>query len=169
MDNDLYQKEYNKIIEKSCTCVGLGTSALIKYNLDTKVEGDGVSICPGPNMAYYSKVMSLENMTDHIYGRTNMVSRIDRPNFFIKELQIYIEYLKNKLEDTKYAMNKKEEKYLKTFTKNMMAGVSYYQSLFANVKGSFQDVKATILHELERTELTLNQIQADIQNMSVVA
>ncbi|WP_282123306.1 hypothetical protein [Algibacter mikhailovii] len=169
LDNDLYQKEYNKIIEKSCTCVGLGTSALIKYNLDTKVEGDGVSICPGPNMAYYSKVMSLENMTDHIYGRTNMVSRIDRPNFFIKELQIYIEYLKNKLEDTKYAMNKKEEKYLKTFTKNMMAGVSYYQSLFANVKGSFQDVKATILHELERTELTLNQIQADIQNMSVVA
>ncbi|GGZ84269.1 hypothetical protein [Algibacter mikhailovii] len=169
LDNDLYQKEYNKIIEKSCTCVGLGTSALIKYNLDTKVEGDGVSICPGPNMAYYSKVMSLENMTDHIYGRTNMVSRIDRPNFFIKELQIYIEYLKNKLEDTKYAMNKKEEKYLKTFTKNMMAGVSYYQSLFVNVKGSFQDVKATILHELERTELTLNQIQADIQNMSVVA
>jgi len=117
LDSEIYQKEYNKVIEKSCTCVGLGTSALLKYGLDTKVEGTGVSICPGPNMAYYSKVMSLENITDHIYGRANMVSRTDRPNLFIKELHIYIEYLNNKLEDAKISMNKKEEKYLNTFTK----------------------------------------------------
>src|SRR5690606_34172400 len=44
-----YEIKYHEIVEKSCTCVGLGTSALLAYNLDTKTEGEGVSICPGPN------------------------------------------------------------------------------------------------------------------------
>jgi len=114
-----YQEKLNKITEKTCTCVGLGTSTLLAYNLDTKVEGPGVSICPGPNMAYYSRIMSLKNMTDHIYGRDNMITRTDRPNMFIKELQIYIDYLKNKLVELKKSMDKKEEKYLLTFTNNM--------------------------------------------------
>ena len=69
--------------------MGLGTSALLKNNLETKVEGKGVSICPGPNLAYFSRIMSLKEITDHIYGRLNFVTRSDRPNMFIKELKIY--------------------------------------------------------------------------------
>ncbi|WP_067144977.1 hypothetical protein [Pseudotamlana agarivorans] len=167
LDSESYKKAFNKIIEKSCTCVGLGTSALLAYGLDTKVEGEGVSVCPGPNMAYYSKVMSLANMTDHIYGRANMVSRADRPNLFIKELAIYMDFLKNKFEEAKVNMNKKEEKYLKTFTTNMKAGVAYYQELFKDVKGSFQGIKSSVLNELEKTEVVLNQMQQDIQNLAV--
>jgi hypothetical protein len=169
LDQKIYKKEFNKIIEKSCTCVGLGTSALLKYGLDTKVEGNGVSICPGPNMAYYSQVMSLANMTDHIYGRDNMVSRADRPNLFIKELHIYIDYLKNKLEDAKISMNRKEEKYLKTFTTNMKAGIDYYQELFLTITDSFKDIKTVVLIELEKSEAALNQIQMDIQSLTVKA
>ncbi|ULC59528.1 hypothetical protein MBM09_00780 [Flaviramulus sp. BrNp1-15] len=162
-----YKKQFNKIVEKSCTCVGLGTSALLAYNLDTKVEGEGVSVCPGPNMAYYSKIMSLENITDHIYGRGNMISRTDRPNLFVKELQIYMGYLKNKLDEAKISMSKKEEKYLLAFTNNMKAGVSYYQNLFEGVKNTFEDIKIGVLKELEKNEITLNQIQLDIQSLTV--
>ncbi|MEC3906510.1 hypothetical protein VOI54_05740 [Tamlana sp. 2201CG12-4] len=169
LDSEEYQKEFDKITEKSCTCVGLGTSALLKYDLETKVEGEGVSICPGPNMAYYSKVMSLENITDHIYGRDNMVSKKDRPNVFIKELNIYIDFLKNKLEDARTSMNKKEEKYLKTFTANMKSGVAYYQGLFQDVKSNFQDIKTAVQMELERNEAILDQIQLDIHNLTVKA
>ncbi|WP_298550196.1 hypothetical protein [uncultured Algibacter sp.] len=166
---DLYQKAVDKITEKSCTCVGLGTSALLKYNLDTKTEGEGVSICPGPNMAYYSKIMSLQNITDHIYGRANMVSNADRPNLFVKELHIYIDFLKNKLEDAKISMNKKEEKYLKAFTQNMKIGVLYYQNLFNGFKHTFEDIKISVLNELEKSETVLNQIQMDIQNLAIKA
>ncbi|WOD45242.1 hypothetical protein [Hwangdonia lutea] len=169
LDKEAHDKQYHKIIEKSCTCVGLGTSALLKYNLDTKVEGKGVSICPGPNMAYYSKVMSLKNITDHIYGRANMVTRNDRPNLFIKELQIYIDFLKNKLEDAKVSFNKKEEKYLLTFTNNMKEGVSYYKNLFQNTKHVFQDFKSTVLNELNTSELTLNTIHSEIKTLAVKA
>ena len=163
-----HKKEFNKIIEKSCTCVGLGTSALLAYNLDTKVEGEGVSVCPGPNLAYFSKLMSLQNIIDNIYGRANMISRNDRPNLFIKELQIYIDYLKNKLDDVKTTMTKKDEKYLLNFTKNMSLGVAYYKDLFNEAKSVFNDSKNIILNELNKSEIVLNKINAEIQESSLV-
>lgn len=163
-----HKKEFNKIIEKSCTCVGLGTSALLAYNLDTKVEGEGVSVCPGPNLAYFSKLMSLQNIIDNIYGRANMISRNDRPNLFIKELQIYIDYLKNKLDDVKTTMTKKDEKYLLNFTKNMSLGVAYYKDLFNEAKSVFNDSKNVILNELNKSEIVLNKINAEIQESSLV-
>ena len=160
-----YKSKYNKIIEKTCTCVGLGTSTLLAYNLDTKVEGEGVSICPGPNMAYYSKIMSLKDITNHIYGRANMISRKDRPNMFIKELYIYIDFLKNKLDEAKISMNKKQEKYLLTFTKNLNEGVSYYQSLFSSIKDTFKDTKTMILNELELKKKALQEIALEIETI----
>jgi len=159
-----YQNKYNKIIEKSCTCVGLGTSALLAYDLDTKTEGKGVSVCPGPNIAYFSNIMSLKDITSHIYGRSNMISRADRPHMFIKELNIYIEYLKNKLEDSKISMDKKQEKYLLTFTKNLEEGISYYQNLFLDIRNSFQEVKSLLLNELELSNATLQLITLDLKN-----
>lgn len=165
---DEYKSALNKITEKTCTCVGLGTSALLAYDLDTKVEGTGVSICPGPNMAYYSKIMSLKNMTDHIYGRDNMITRTDRPNMFIKELHIYIDFLKNRLEDAKKNMNKKEEKYLLTFTSNMKEGILYYQNLFETVTNAFEDIKDSVLNELEKSVKTLQNIGSEIENLSLI-
>ncbi|WP_308993210.1 hypothetical protein QLS71_008205 [Mariniflexile litorale] len=162
-----YQKAFNKITEKSCACVGLGTSALLAYNLDTKVEGSGVSICPGPNMAYYSHIMSLKNMTDHIYGRDSMISRTDRPNVFIKELSIYINYLKGKFEDVKTNMTHKEEKYLLTFTSNLKEGIIYYKTMFNQLKNTFQDVKEDVLHALDTSEKTLSLIGLEIQDASI--
>jgi len=50
-----YQKNLDRITEKSCICVGLGTASLLAHGLDTKTEGIGVSVCPGPNLAYFSK------------------------------------------------------------------------------------------------------------------
>lgn len=113
--------------------------------------------------------MSLKEMTDHIYGRANMITRQDRPNLFIKELDIYIDYLKNKLEEAKASFNKKEEKYLVNFTNNMKEGVLYYQNLFKSVKGVFEDIKISALKELEKSELTLNEIHVEIKKLSAVA
>jgi len=138
----------NKITEKSCTCVGLGTSALLAYGLDTKTEGKGVSICPGPNIAYFDKTMSLPKMVDHIYGRTNIISRRDRPNMFVKELTIYIDYLKDLIKDYNLSPTDKQQKYIITFASNLKEGIGYYQQLFLNQKMFFKDLKKEILKEL---------------------
>ncbi len=160
-----YQLKYHKIIEKKCTCVGLGTSALLAYDLDTQVEGEGVSVCPGPNMAYYSKIMSLKDITNHIYGRSNMISRTDRPNMFIKELNIYIDFLKNKLEEATISMDKKQEKYLLAFTKNLKEGISYYHNLFSGFINAFEEIKPVILNDLVISENKLQLIALEIEDI----
>jgi hypothetical protein len=152
----------NKITEKSCTCVGLGTSALLAYGLDTKTEGKGVSICPGPNMAYFDKTMSLPKMVDHIYGRTNIISRRDRPNMFVKELTIYIDYLKDLIKHYNLSPTDKQQKYIITFASNLKEGIGYYQQLFLNQKMFFKDLKKEILKELnegiENIDASINGI-----------
>ncbi len=157
-----HQKQFEKIVDKSCICVGLGTSALLVHNMDTKVEGTGVSVCPGPNMAYFSKLMSLNEITDHIYGRANVISRDDRPNMFVKELTIYIDYLKNKIEEAKDSINKKQENYLTTFVKNLNEGIAYYESLFSASNETFKETKSMILGDLNSSRKKLQLLHAEI-------
>ena len=162
-----HQAKYEKIVDKSCICVGLGTSALLKNNLDTKVEGEGVSICPGPNLAYFSKIMRLDEIIDHIYGRLNVITRTDRPNMFIKELKIYIEYLRNKIEETRVSMSDKQEKYLLTFINNLKDGINYYSELFNDLKDKFEETKSEILNELEASRNSLYLLILEIEKLSM--
>ena len=173
MDNeDLSPEEYNSkfenIVVKSCLCVGLAASALTVNDIDHK-NSDKVSVCPGPNMAYFSKISSLSEMTDHIYGRGNVMSRDDRPNMFIKELNLYLDYLKNKIDETKDSMNKKQEKYLLTFSKNMAEGIDYYHNLFNSLKHKFEDTKQGILSDLETSRNVLQNLHLEIESMVVPA
>ena len=82
----------------------------ITNEINTEVEGNAVSICPGPNMAYFSEIVSLQKMADHIYGRTNIITRDDRPNMFIKEISIYINYLKEKIDEAEKPTSEKRTK-----------------------------------------------------------
>ena len=161
------QEAIDKVVDKSCICVGLGTSALLVNNLDTKKEGPGVSVCPGPNMAYFSKIMSLKEITDHIYGRINVITRTDRPNMFIKELKIYIEYLNNKIDEARESMSARQEKYLATFVSNLHDGINYYHQLFSEAKDKFNETRNTILQELEVSQKTLQSLHYRIENLSL--
>jgi len=168
LDETKYKKEYDKIIDKSCICVGLGTSALINYGLDTKVEGLGVSICPGPNMAYYSKKRTLKEMVDNIYGRTNTFNHSNRPNMFIKELDLYIDYMKTKIEDAKESYTAAQGKYLIKFGKNLEDGINYYNSLFNNLKGAFEDKKDKMISDLNNSKEVLNNLIAEVKGLTEV-
>jgi hypothetical protein len=159
LTEEAHQDEYNKITEKSCTCVGLGTSALIKHNIDTKSEGEGVSVCPGPNLAYFSKELSLEEMTNHIYGKSNVIMHSNRPHMFIKELNIYISYLKDRIEESQLNMTTKQEKYLNTFVKNLNSGIDYYRNLFFN---QLTNLKEDFNNKLDISSEKINQLQTQI-------
>ena len=150
--------EIASIIDKDCICVGLGTSALLVNHLDVRVEKPGVSVCPGPNMAYFSEVMTLKEMVDHIYGKTNVIKRKDRPNMFIKELNIYIDYLKNKLDETTRPFTEKQQEYFNTFHENLGKGIEYYKDLFSNVKLNLREKKTWLIAELEKFELQLKNL-----------
>lgn len=152
---------FDKIVAKACLCVGLSTSALIVNDLNTKKSGTGVSVCPGPNMAYFSEVVSLKKMIDHIYGRINIMMRKDRPNLFIKELGLYIEYFRNLTYSSSIHSTDIQKKQLMNFRDNMNEGINYYKDLFENLKTNFQDMKENILQELELFEKEFNSIDLE--------
>ena len=109
--------------------------------------------------------MSLKDITNHIYGRSNMISRIDRPNMFIKELNIYLDYLKNQIEEAQITMSTKQEKYLKTFVNNLNDGILYYHNLFNDMKDRFNDTKSNILTELDFSKRRLQVLEIKINNL----
>ncbi len=160
---DEYRKQYRKITEKSCVCVGLGTSTLMSHNIDVSNLGTGVSVCPGPNMAYFSGRYSLKEMVGHIYGKTDIISRNDRPNMFIKELRMYMDYLKDKIDEQGEAMNKAQEKYFARFSSNLTEGISYYKDLFESLKDEFDEIKENVLQELNNSTIVLNDLKTAIK------
>ena len=166
LDATTYQEKYDKIVDKACICVGLGTSALLENDLNTRVEGEGVSVCPGPNMAYFSNTRSLAEMIAHIYGK-NDVSTPNRPNMFVKELNIYIDYLKGKYDEMSTNINTKQEKYLGKFASNLNDGISYYQEMFTEAKTNFTATKEKIMSELEESKKTLFSLKEKISSLVV--
>ena len=163
-----YKSKLDKITVKSCLCVGLSAPALTVNKIEHKYS-DKVSICPGPNMAYFSKKSSLKEMIDHIYGRGNVMSRNDRPNMFIKEMDLYLDYLNTKIEEARDAMTKKQEKYLTTFAMNLKEGINYYNNLFSTLKNTFENTKSDILYELNMNREILENLQLEIENLLVPA
>jgi len=121
-----YIKQLNDVHAKECLCVGLSNSASLKYKQPFLKNLRSVTICPGPNIAYFSKIASLQQMTDHIYGRTNLIEGVDRPHMFIKELILYVNYLKEQTENA--GPNEKSIQYCIKFSNNLLEGIHYYES-----------------------------------------
>ncbi|WP_456411935.1 hypothetical protein, partial [Oceanithermus sp.] len=91
------EREIDKLLEKQCLCTGLAEPAHLEFNLEPQMKETGVSICPGPNLAYFSGERTLEEMVGHIYGRTTVTNDAERPHMFVKELRLYADYLRRVL------------------------------------------------------------------------
>ena len=130
---EAHQQEFNRITEKVCLCEGLCTSAYIKTNTLKPKESKAVAICPGPNLAFFNKAYSLDEMVQHIYGYVNLLEKVDRPHVFINELNLYIDYLQREVQLYFKDINDKKKKYLSNFKMQLENGVAYYKNLFAEL------------------------------------
>lgn len=123
-----YERQFNEVVSKECLCIGLSNAAIVAYNLPPIKNLTAVTVCPGPNIAYFNKIVTLQEMTDHIYGRTNILGDQDRPHMFIKELHLNVEYLSEQVT----TFNKDDLKAMKdaiNFAKQLLTGIEYYRSL----------------------------------------
>ncbi|OBX23506.1 MULTISPECIES: hypothetical protein [Bizionia] len=126
----IYEMTKNKITEKACLCVGLANASYLENEMPVKGQQQGVVICPGPNLAYFDKEVSLAQMVKHIYGKTSVLSDTYRPNMFVKELKMYVDYLKNDIATFTDDLSAKQIKKWTAFKANLLEGVGYYQKLF---------------------------------------
>ena len=116
-----------RVLERQCLCVGLAEPAHLSFELEPQMrEPAGVSVCPGPNLAYFQGSYSLEEMVDHIYGRRTLPLDPSRPHMFVKELRLYRDYLKD-LERGRFGSEKEQSPaYRRTYLENLAEGVRYY-------------------------------------------
>lgn len=127
-----YQKSKNSITEKSCLCVGLANASYLENNIPIKGQDQGIVICPGPNLAYFDQEVSLKKMIQHIYGNDTVLRATNRPNVFIKELKMYLDYFKNECAEATNEISAAQLKKLQAFKKNMLEGIEYYQNVLLN-------------------------------------
>ncbi|WP_264521897.1 hypothetical protein [Flavobacterium sp. N1994] len=129
-----FEKRKTKITDKSCLCVGLVNAAYLENGIKIKGEEQGVVICPGPNLAYFDKVVSLSDMVQHIYGNKSVLGNINRPNLFLNELKMYVDYLQNEIGDMANEITSAQIKKLQSFKNNLLEGIEYYVALFKETK-----------------------------------
>ncbi|MDE2222582.1 MAG: hypothetical protein KGK03_05880 [Candidatus Omnitrophica bacterium] len=148
LDESEYKKRFEAVVVKACICHDLGQPALIANNIKTNVPGF-TAVCPGPNLAYFSKIVTLNEMVGHIYGRTNLLNDTPRPNMFIKELGMYVDYLKKELGKSLDEINEQKIKYFTEFKNNLLEGIEYYRKLFPQMVEESLEYRTKALNDLE--------------------
>ena len=127
---EAYKEAFDRITQKVCLCEGLCTSTYIKTDTLKPKENKAVAICPGPNLAFFNKIYSLDEMVKHIYGSINLLDKVQRPHVFINELNLYIDYLQTEVQLYFRNINDKKKNYLSKFKDQLQNGIVYYKDLF---------------------------------------
>ena len=153
-----YEKSKKNITDKSCLCVGLANSAYLEQGLPIKGEKQGVVVCPGPNLSFFDKEVSLSEMVRHIYGYENVLQDDRRPHLFINELKLYVDYFKNEIVEFSEEITKSQVKKWESFKGNLLKGIAYYEELFAETN-HFKPKLDSIFSDLKSFKLKLEKIK----------
>ncbi len=140
-----HDRQRDEVIGKECLCIGLSNASALQYDVPFYKKQQAVTICPGPNIVNYSQTVTLPKMIDHIYGRDDVMTNVDRPNMFIAEIHLYIDYLKDQISKTSEP-NKRMIKSWTDYCKNLMDGISHYsevltEDLMTNVNRIEKDLR----------------------------
>jgi hypothetical protein len=107
------------LAQKECICHQLGNSSLIRL----KIAGSSpmpVAICPGPNIAWFSRDYTLQEMVDHIYGRGPSLVPPERPHMFAQEIVLNAELLVRRIDR---CQSPKEAERLRDYQRNLEEGM----------------------------------------------
>jgi hypothetical protein len=161
LSNDAFEKSKIKITEKSCLCVGLANSSYLENDIKIKGQAQGVVICPGPNMAYFDQEVSLKHMVEHIYGNKSVLRTNNRPNLFIKELKMYVDYFRNEIETISGEITTNQLKKLNSFKTNLLEGIKHYYDLF-EFTPYFKNEKEKIKYQIDFYKLELTSLKIPV-------
>jgi len=140
------------VLAKSCICHDLAGGATLKLGIDPAAAP---AICCGPNIVNFSKLATLEEMVGHIYGRLSLITNPNRPHMFLRELEIYIAYLRNELKSYSLGLSSDTPNYFHEFKENLHSGIDHYRHLADQLA---VDAKARFLDELEKLREELDAI-----------
>ncbi|MGA8854828.1 MAG: hypothetical protein WB492_11690 [Christiangramia sp.] len=149
-----FRQQKEDLLSKECLCVGLSNAAPLNYEVPFLKKQKSVTICPGPNIVNFSKISTLREMTDHIYGRSNLMHQTDRPHMFVREMELYIDFLDQQIARSQNP-NKRMLKNWESFCDNLLEGIEYYRGLLKDqVIGNNTEA---FENSLDNAELTISE------------
>ena len=116
----------DRVLVKSCICHDLAGSATLTNGIDPNAHP---AVCCGPNIVNFSKVATLEEMVGHIYGRLSLLADSKRPHMFIREVSLYVDYLRGEVQKTSEELLDKTAERFVDFKHNLISGIEYYRNL----------------------------------------
>ncbi len=158
LPDEEYQLKFEEITEKDCLCEGLAAPALLKNGMKVPHHLNAVTICPGPNLAYFSGTFTLEEMVGHIYGRLNILNSLNRPHVFVNELKIYIDYLREEVRKNSKVASEKQAKFLASFKSNLLEGIEYYKNLIPKMNTEALEMRNRMNDEMDKLKNSLSAI-----------
>src|SRR5690625_149260 len=140
-----------KVLEKRCLCTNLGTGSLIRLGI-MKPSYGRQEICPGPNIAWFSRKYTLEEMVDHIYGRGSSLVPSERPHIFAHELVMYVDYLERRIRADR---GQTESREIRKISSNLMKGIEVCLEIAAgraNRDENLDSLRSTARSQRQRIE-----------------
>jgi hypothetical protein len=128
------------VTSHGCICIDLSGGLRVGLGLEAKAPE---AICPGPNLAWFDRTMSLEEMVGHIYGRLSVFSLSKgaiRPHMFLSELRINLDYMARELKRSMLGVAPKNAAYFEEYKQNLLAGMDYYSSRAKEIFGAAEDM-----------------------------
>jgi hypothetical protein len=154
-----YQKQYDEVTGKECLCIGLSNAAFINYHLPPIKNMTAVTICPGPNIAYFDREFSLQEIIDHIYGRGSVLAHNERPHMFVKELVLNFSYLQEQVKEVQAKTDKAMKEFV-AFGNNLLSGIVYYKTIAERM---YSESKTVFLKQLNETEGSILKFMKELQ------
>ncbi|SVE06163.1 uncharacterized protein METZ01_LOCUS459017, partial [marine metagenome] len=130
--------------DRACICFDLSAPALKAMNLPTTSK---LNVCVGPNARFFDKVSSLREMVDHIYGRIDLLKGKNRPNMFVNELRLYMEYMAEEVERVRLKLSNQTHEYFEGYKLNLLDGIEYYKEQADNLVAKGRE---SFLSQLDR-------------------
>lgn len=145
------------VLAKSCLCDDLAGGVQVKYGIDKNAK---TAVCCGPDIVNFSKIATLEEMVSHIYGRLSLLTNLDRPHMFIRELVLYVDYLREEINKYLLGLSTNTPKYLREFKENLLRDIEYYRLLAKHLQ---EDERPRFLRALQNLGEEIKDIFGEVE------
>ncbi|MDH3259849.1 MAG: hypothetical protein OEM84_02635 [Acidimicrobiia bacterium] len=139
------------VLAKTCLCRDLAGGAELNSGLNDEAA---TAVCTGPNIVNFSKVATLREMVDHIYGRISLLTNPDRPHMFIREIELYVDYVGKEFRRFALGLSARKESYFSEVKENLRSGVEYYMGLIDRLptpdRALFEDQLEGLRHAVQQ-------------------
>ena len=149
---EAYEIVKERILAKACICHELSGNATVPLGIEPDADS---TVCCGPGIVDFSKLATLRDMLDHIYGRISLLTSSDRPHMFVKELGLYVDYFRKEVEYFPIGLAVNSESYLEGMRENLFKGIEYYKELSSELA---QDSREKFLEGLTKMQESLEPL-----------